>query len=75
MSKGDYVAIRLEVGGKLVDEKIEVKRQGGTVDVEWVDKKGLVVVTVAGRTGKAAEKFSINTAALRSLQEVRRDDV
>lgn len=74
MAKGDYVIVKSEIGGLLVTEEVKVTGAGGSVEVEWDKKAPLVTIRVLGRTGKTRRALTFATSAIRSLEEVRRDD-
>lgn len=72
MSKGDKVVVKSEIGGKLQEDTITVIGAGGTLETVW--KKDQVVVKLLGRTGKTRQSITYALAAVRSVEEVRRDD-
>lgn len=74
MAKGDYVIVKSEIGGKIETDKIQVTGAGGSVEVEWDKKAPLVYIRVLGRTGKTRRALTFAVGAIRSLEEVRRDD-
>lgn len=80
MSKGDYAIVKSEIGGALVTDEIKVTGAGGELEVKWPSEtRGgpvipVVVVSVLGRTGKVKRAITYAASAIRSLEEVRRDD-
>lgn len=72
MAKGDYVTVKSEIGGKLNEDEIKVTGAGGQIEVEM--KKDWLNVKVLGRTGKTRTQFMYALSAVRSFQEVRRDE-
>lgn len=74
MAKGDYVKIKSEIGGQLQEDEVQVTGAGGSVETDWDVKKNLLVVRVLGRTGKTRRSISYATSAVRSIEEVRRDE-
>lgn len=72
MAKGDYVIVKSEIGGKLERDELTVTGAGGEVETDW--KKDQLIVKVLGRTGKTRKSVTFALAAVRSVEEVRRDD-
>jgi len=72
MARGDYVTVKSEIGGKLDETHISVTGAGGAVETDW--KKDMLVVKVLGRTGKTRSQYTFTLSAVRSVQEVRRDE-
>jgi hypothetical protein len=72
MAKGDNVTVKSEIGGKLEKDDLKVTGAGGQIEVEW--KKDQLIVQILGRTGKIRSKYTYALSAVRSVQEVRRDD-
>jgi hypothetical protein len=73
MSKGDYVIVKTEIGGKLETDEIRVNGAGGEVETSWTNQR--LVVKVLGRTGKTRSQYTYTLSAVRSVQEVRRDEL
>jgi hypothetical protein len=74
VAKGDFVKVKSEIGGVLQTDELKVTGAGGSVEAEWDRKNQLLVVKVLGRTGKTRQAVSFALSAVRSVQEVRRDD-
>jgi hypothetical protein len=72
MAKGDVVTVKSEIGGKLETAEIKVTGAGGSVETEW--KKDQLIVKVLGRTGKTRRSVTYALSAVRSVEEVRRDE-
>ena len=72
MAKGDNVLVKSDIGGKLESDHLIVTGAGGTVETEW--KKDLLIVKILGRTGKTRRSVTYAMSAVRSVEEVRRDD-
>ena len=72
MAKGDYVKVKSEIGGQLQEDELVVTGAGGTVEVDT--KKDQLVVKILGRTGKTRKSVTYALSAVRSYEEVRRDE-
>lgn len=72
MAKGDYVKVKSEIGGKLETDDLVVTGAGGTVEVAWAKER--LEVKVLGRTGKTRKSVTFALSAVRSVEEVRRDE-
>jgi hypothetical protein len=74
MAKGDYVKVKSEIGGQLVVDELKVVGAGGSVETDWDRKNQLLAVSILGRTGKTRKLVSYALSAVRSVEEVRRDE-
>lgn len=74
MARHDYVKIKSEIGGKLIEDQVTVDQAGGKVEVEWDKKQPLVYVKLLGRTGKTKRTFTFAVSAVRSLEVLNSDD-
>ena len=72
MAKGDWVKVKSEIGGKLEEDQLMVTGAGGNVETDW--KKDQLIVKILGRTGKTRRSVTYALSAVRSVEEVRRDD-
>ncbi len=73
MSKGDWVKVKTEIGGSLVEDQVTVEQNGGKIDVEWDHRKSLLVVRLLNRAGDPTVVHSYATMAVRSVSEKRAD--
>jgi hypothetical protein len=74
MAKGDWVKVKTEIGGQLVEDKVEVTQNGGKIDVEWDSgRQKLLVVRLLNRVGEPTVMHSYATSAVRSVTEKRAD--
>ena len=46
MAKGDFVKVKAEIGGKLEAVHVEVRQNGGSLEIDTDKKDGKVTVTV-----------------------------
>ncbi len=74
MARNDYVKIKSEIGGKLVEDEVKVAQAGGKIEVEWDKKQPLVEVRLLGRTGKVKRAYTFAVSAVRSLEVLNSDD-
>lgn len=73
MAKGDHVTVKSEIGGQLVEDRVEVISNGGKIDVEWDKKQPLLFVRLLNRAGDPTVMHTFATSAVRSVSEKRSD--
>ncbi len=75
MSKGDYVKVRSEIGGKLELTEVKVTQNGGKIEVDWGDavKKALVYVRLLNRAGNPTVQHTFAVSAVRHIEELISD--
>jgi len=77
MAKGDFVKVKYQVDQAIVEDTFTAETAGSTVELEEPKAKDAVPmfsVRVLGRTGKVRRSIRLAAAAVRSIEEVRRDD-
>lgn len=72
MAKNDWVKVKSEIGGKLEENHLIVTGAGGTIETIWAKER--LTVRILGRTGKTRQSVTFALSAVRSVEEVRRDD-
>lgn len=74
MAKGDWVKIKTEIGGQLVQDEVTVSQNGGKIEVEWDSgRQKLLVVRLLNRMGDPTVVHSYVMIAVRSVTEKRSD--
>lgn len=73
MAKGDWVSVKTEIGGQLVEDRVSVTQNGGKIDVEWERKSSLLLVRLLNRAGDPTVVHSFAVSAVRSVTEKRSD--
>jgi hypothetical protein len=74
MAKGDWVRIKTEIGGALVQDEVKVEQNGGKIEVEWENgRMKLLVVRLLNRVGDPTVVHSYAPSAVRSVTEKRSD--
>jgi hypothetical protein len=69
MAKGDYVNVKLEIGGKLEMARVDVKQNGGSIEVK-TERDGKVIVTLLNRNKRPTGlTHTFLPAAIRSIEE------
>jgi hypothetical protein len=74
MARHDFVKIKSEIGGSLIEDLVIVDQAGGKIEVEWDKKQPLVHVHLLGRTGKVKRAYTFAVSAVRSLEVLNSDD-
>lgn len=74
MSKGDYIKVKSEIGGKLETAEVTVKQNGGKVESEWDLKKNLLHVRLLNRAGNPTIAHSFAIMAVRHVEESVSDE-
>lgn len=74
MAKGDYVKVKLEIGGQLVEEKVEVTQQGFTLATDRRPRDNVLNVELLNQKGRPVTVFAFAISAVRSVEEHRREE-
>lgn len=73
MAKGDWVHVKSEIGGALIEDAVTVTQNGGKIEVEWDKKQPLLYVKLLNRAGDPTVQHTFATTAVRSITEKRSD--
>jgi hypothetical protein len=73
MAKGDWVKVKSEIGGQLIEDTVAVTQNGGKIEVDWDKRTNLLVVRLLNRVGDPTVVNSYAVGAFRSMSEKRSD--
>lgn len=75
MAKNDYVKIKSEIGGVLVEDRVDVTQDGGLIEIDESKRnKGSIDVLLKGRTGKVKQRFTFALIAVRVIESKISED-
>lgn len=74
MSKGDFVTVKSEIGGKLESDTVTVTSNGGKVEADWDRKTNYLVVRLLNRAGDPVEEYQYAASAVRSIRKKVKDE-
>lgn len=70
MAKGDYILVKQEIGGQLVEDRITVEHNGGALDIIRDKRDGTLEVEVLNKNGRpTGRKHTFVGASIRSIAE------
>ncbi len=67
MAKNDYVIVKSEIGGKLVEDRIDVKQAGGSLEVK-TDREGTRVTLLNRNDRPTGRQFTYFPGSVRSIE-------
>ena len=74
MAKGDYVRVMQEIGGQLVEARIDATGDGQRVYMEQDKRTGDTVVELQNRKGKKVIGYRFAAASVRQVEEKLREE-